>query len=577
MPGDPLAPVSAGDPLPNRAETFNQVFDAARDFRSKKRRGQNAAPTNPDRVSPAHVITVVNSTGSALGIFDVVELTDTLESLTDSPIILSDRPCLEGIVPTATTAPFAILLDGVANGGLVRAVVGGCAVVDVDIADATHEYATPAVGVTGNLTSAATGPVRILDRESGSSGVKRAVVLVSQPQSAGSGGGGVDYQNTVAADVGTQTINEAQNADGIYYEAGTGKNKARLYAATTTQTGTINTVTQVIKGPKIGLRTTSDYDSESSFISASVSTVRPLYPSGTGATPTQKRNVGREYIDSPTTGTNVQLSMLLGDTVYCAAYSDLWDNYGCVAHRVNYDSSNDRYAATSTWQAADDDGTDNIGRVDVLASPSLAVVSASFDEKASGPLGFAGNNRTSLRCGIIELLDDASATYSVYIRGFEATTNSTTGSYPDPDIYATSGVTAEAVYFCGGGGEVDCLRVARRLILDSIYHGNNPGTARKFISPTTVAGRSSNGNPISVVLDMNNGSGEKFVADGIARDFALGDRPIVHCGVVVGYTADSTIANSAATLATGVGVSGTFTTVDGKTITVADGIITSIV
>ena len=181
MPGDPLAPVTAGDPLPNRADTFNEVFAAARNFRAKKRAGQNAVTTTPERFSPAHVITVVNSTGGTLPIFSVVELTDTLESLTSDYLTISSRPAVEGISPTATTAPFAILLDGVANGGLVRAVVGGCAVVDVDITDSSHEYATPKVSTTANLTSAASGPVRILERESGSSGVKRACVLVTQP------------------------------------------------------------------------------------------------------------------------------------------------------------------------------------------------------------------------------------------------------------------------------------------------------------------------------------------------------------------------------------------------------------
>jgi hypothetical protein len=125
---------------------------------------------------------VVNSTGGTLPIFSVVELTDTLESLTSDYLTISSRPAVEGISPTATTAPFAILLDGVANGGLVRAVIGGCAIVDIDITDSSHEYATPKVSTTANLTSAASGPVRILERESGSSGVKRACVLVSQPQ-----------------------------------------------------------------------------------------------------------------------------------------------------------------------------------------------------------------------------------------------------------------------------------------------------------------------------------------------------------------------------------------------------------
>jgi len=181
MPADPLAPVSAGQPVPRSERTWNPILEAARGFRRMKQKGQGTVDPKPERLTPAHIITVRNMTGADLGLFDVVELTDTLESLTDDYLLISDRPALDGDTPTGTDIPFAILLDAIADGELGRAVVGGCAVVDVDIVDSGHEYATPQASTTGNLVSAASGPVRIIDRETGSSGIKRACVLVSQP------------------------------------------------------------------------------------------------------------------------------------------------------------------------------------------------------------------------------------------------------------------------------------------------------------------------------------------------------------------------------------------------------------
>lgn len=215
MAADPLAPVSPGDPIPDRAVTWNPILASARAFRANKRRGQGGNSTHPRPPVPAHVVTVHNNSGGDLDIFSVVELTDTIESLTDDYLILSTRPAFDAIAPTGADIPFGVLLDPIADGALGRCVVGGCTVAKVDIADPGHEYAVPATGNSANLVSAAVGPVRIVAREAGTSGVKYAAVLI--------GGGGV----TVTGDV-TNNYN-TYNVDGLLVTgnataAGTGTN-----------------------------------------------------------------------------------------------------------------------------------------------------------------------------------------------------------------------------------------------------------------------------------------------------------------------------------------------------------------
>jgi hypothetical protein len=124
---------------------------------------------------------VRNTTGADLDAFAVVELTDTLESLTTDAAILSTLPAFDAITPTGADIPFGVLLDPIADDALGRCVVGGCAVAKVNIVDAGHEYAVPKSGDSVKFESAATGPVRIVSRESGSSGTKTAAVLISQP------------------------------------------------------------------------------------------------------------------------------------------------------------------------------------------------------------------------------------------------------------------------------------------------------------------------------------------------------------------------------------------------------------
>jgi len=92
-------------------------------------------------------------------------------------------------VPAGATDRSATLFGSAEDGAFARGVVSGVAVCDIDVTDAAHEFAAPTPGDETQLTSAGSGPARIVWKESGT-GTKRAVVLISQGAGDNGGGGG---------------------------------------------------------------------------------------------------------------------------------------------------------------------------------------------------------------------------------------------------------------------------------------------------------------------------------------------------------------------------------------------------
>lgn len=175
---DPLQHVAPGDPPPNRAVTYNLLFDAAKAHRDRKqlRAGQDGA--RRPLANAALEVWVRNDTGGTLAIRSVAALGTPVISAVDYPIGVQREPVFPGTAPADSSDVFAVLIEPIEDGKLGRAVVMGLAVCDVVVNDAGHEYAEPAASTTATLASAATGPARIVWRESGSSGTKRAVVLL---------------------------------------------------------------------------------------------------------------------------------------------------------------------------------------------------------------------------------------------------------------------------------------------------------------------------------------------------------------------------------------------------------------
>lgn len=195
---DPLQSVSAGDPPPLRADTWNAVLEAARDFRGN-RRGTTGAANTRDPLVPACMVWVRNDTYSTLPEFSILKLSTPVISAVDFPLDVRRSPVFSGVAPIADTDIFAIMIEPAAAGGIVRAAAMGVMVCDLNVIDTTHTYAKPAVGVTATLASAASGSAKIIWKDSGT-GTKRAVVLIQDAACASATGAEYGDQSDVCED-----------------------------------------------------------------------------------------------------------------------------------------------------------------------------------------------------------------------------------------------------------------------------------------------------------------------------------------------------------------------------------------
>jgi hypothetical protein len=107
----------------------------------------------------------------------VVYLSDWIVSPVSYPLDVSQRPILKAITPTASTNTIGILRDAIPDGEMGRAIISGCAIVDVLVNDSNHTYAVPISADSTRLGSATSGPARIIKWESSGS-TRRAIVLL---------------------------------------------------------------------------------------------------------------------------------------------------------------------------------------------------------------------------------------------------------------------------------------------------------------------------------------------------------------------------------------------------------------
>jgi len=162
-------------------EVYNAVVDAVLDHLSLgdvgdrvRRTGEHAPP----------VITLRNSSGRFVDRWGVL----ALSSATTTPAQRADewegRVALDGIVPTSTTAAFAVLLEPLADGEIGRAVVSGAAWALLDVRCSTHTACGPDADRTSSLVTSASGPARVLwveseaDADADLDGLRRAYVLL---------------------------------------------------------------------------------------------------------------------------------------------------------------------------------------------------------------------------------------------------------------------------------------------------------------------------------------------------------------------------------------------------------------
>ena len=180
----PLSNVGPGDLIPLDMTTINAWNGAGREY--LRGRGGFSAPAIPGGPTVPQVLVLVqNSTGGDLAEWSVVALTGTPPvSRVDSPHEVRQMPVLDGSTPAAATDAFAVLIEPIQNGKVGRAAVLGVVPVSVHVNDAGHGYATPGT-TTDALESAASGPAKIIWKESSGTTRKALVLLMGDM-----GGGG---------------------------------------------------------------------------------------------------------------------------------------------------------------------------------------------------------------------------------------------------------------------------------------------------------------------------------------------------------------------------------------------------
>lgn len=184
---DPLAPVTAGQPLQLRAPTWNAMLDAAR----AHRRGTRPPDAPRPRLAWGGVIEALalNDTGADLGEHKPCSIDrDDLGGIdvAATPFEWQRKPVFTLIEPTGTSSFVVVTLEAIPDGEYGRIAIAGAVLCDVEILDAAHDFAHPAASDTTRLHSSASGAIRILGKPSGAGSTKRcAVSLDSQiPESA---------------------------------------------------------------------------------------------------------------------------------------------------------------------------------------------------------------------------------------------------------------------------------------------------------------------------------------------------------------------------------------------------------
>ena len=160
------------------ADGLSAMLEVARAHRSGEFTAGGPPPApGIDRAT----VLIRNDTGDGLPIASVVGLDAPIWEPTtaETTRTFQEFVAFKGVTPAAADhrEAFAILLEPCGASEGAEAIVSGAVAVKIDVVHASHQYAEITDGQTGYLTSALSGPARILWRETGT-GLKWAVVLM---------------------------------------------------------------------------------------------------------------------------------------------------------------------------------------------------------------------------------------------------------------------------------------------------------------------------------------------------------------------------------------------------------------
>lgn len=242
---------ASGDRLRISASDWNAVLDLARNEQARKL-GAGGGSRTLDAVRPSVVVLVSNDSGSDAEQGYVLAVTDALLDPAGSPGDFLARPLLAGDTPAATDDPFVVLLEPIEDGAVGRAAVAGLAICQVNVTSTGHDYATPTAADAAKLTSGASGPARILWKETGSTGTQACVVLLGEGAASGGGSGITVEEEDGTPTYGSVVTLEVDQAQGgrVTQPSGAGTALISWANASASQAGVVSTGTQGFAGEK---------------------------------------------------------------------------------------------------------------------------------------------------------------------------------------------------------------------------------------------------------------------------------------------------------------------------------------
>ncbi len=177
MAADPLQKTEPGTPLMEAvtADVLNALKENARHVRDTRTPGPSAGKGGGNGFASGLIVLIRNDAGDDLASGSILIVASTPLDPVGTPLTFMQRPALNAALPTGETGQVVILREPILDGKYGRATIAGIAVCDVLINSSSHEWARPIAADATKMTSATSGPARIIWKE-GSSGTRRCVV-----------------------------------------------------------------------------------------------------------------------------------------------------------------------------------------------------------------------------------------------------------------------------------------------------------------------------------------------------------------------------------------------------------------
>jgi hypothetical protein len=199
----PDARANPGGPLKPSAGAWNTLLDGESTAQRSRVRGASAG-TPSSTISPSTTAVIRNDSGADRSTGDILKITNAVSMTPYNLLDCNSRPVLSGDTPGATSDVVAILAEPIkyhaTNKQFGKAVITGLVTCTVNITDTSHAFATPTASDATKLTSVASGPIKIIAKESAGTGNKECMVLLQDIRTPGASGGG-----SIAVATATQT------------------------------------------------------------------------------------------------------------------------------------------------------------------------------------------------------------------------------------------------------------------------------------------------------------------------------------------------------------------------------------